>query len=60
MRQRETSIFLKLSFFQVANVLACAYGLLYFTGDTVRDWIGDSSALVLNVCIGDTFVIGFG
>ena len=42
------------------NVLACAYGLLYFAGDTVRDWIGDTAALVLNVLVGDTFVICWG
>ena len=58
--QREVSIFLKLSFFQVFNVLVCAYGLLYFQGDTVRDWLGDAGALILNGLVGDTLIIGLG
>ena len=57
---REVSIFLKLSFFQVFNVLVSAYALLYFEGDTVRDWLGDAGALILNSLVGDTIIIGLG
>ena len=38
-RQREVSIFIKLSFFQVFNVVVTAYGLLYFQGAHIHTYM---------------------
>ena len=59
-RQREVSIFVKLSFFQVFNVVLTAYSMLHFQGETIRSWLGDTGALILNGLVGDCFIIGLG
>ena len=67
--QREMTVFLKLTFFQVFNVLFCMVTMLYRDGidgfvaagdQTTRGWLANAAPLLVNVLLGDMVVINIG
>ena len=62
--QRELTIFLKLTFFQVGNVIVSMILMLARDSDPERGWLGGwlehAAPLVINSLIGDTLIINIG
>ena len=60
--ERELSVFLKLALFQVFNVLVTMYAALYDPRpeerrDSLRGWLSYASPVIINVLIGDAFIV---